>query len=483
VTSIENYLKDNGPTLSSVLISELKSENLSDEAIRKRISRLKPPITKMSGFFQDNQSLFYLQEQYLKPEFFEGLLNSIKTDAKHYNSILETIKFHHGYLEKNQIASFVSSPVKNLIGHKNVASIIEGLISLELIKLEGDYYKLTVYSDGDVNDNFRYHKGVELAKETILSQFYSWARNIGLVSYDSGSFHTEFSKFQWGFVAPSYVTGILKSESNKKTIPAFVVADVLIGNAVRIKDVEFFIKKVEITKILKISNFLPFLIVSGVSEDALKLLKSKGIIVAFIDRMFGSEYEELLKSLITTVTNAGAILKNNPEVYINLIFQLNKLVDGKTNNLRGDLFELAVGYYHSNKCQSLDVGKKVIFDGQSAEIDVFAIYHNEIRIAECKGVKYKIGQDYTDRWLGNRLPLFYNWIKNIPEYRDRNIVFEFWATSGFEDDALLLLNERAAKTKKYQIEFYGQEQITAKVEESKSQKLIEIIREYFGENI
>ncbi len=438
---------------------------------------------KLGGFFGDNQRLFYLQEQFGKEEYYDGLVSALKKAAKRYYTILKAIEFHHGYLEINQLPSFTISPVSNLIGHKNVSNIIEGLIKLNLILEDNGKYRLSIYVSSNKNDNVRYHQGVELAKEIVLSQFYNWSRNIGLVSFEKGTFHSEYSKFQWGFVAPSYVSGFIRRYENNNIKPAFVLADVLIGNAVNLEEVYFFIAKTEAIKSLNISNFLPFLIVQNVSQEALLALKSNGIIVAFIDKMFGSEYEELLKSLITTVTNAGAVLKDNPEQYIKLIEQLNKLVDGKTNNLRGDLFELAVGYYHSNICQSLDIGKKVVFDGKQREIDVLAVSQNEVRIAECKGYKYSIDLLQVEKWTNEKIPVIYDWTKSGGYYQNKKIVFEFWATGGFTDEAMDFLKSKKESVKKYGIEFFGEQEIMEKAKASNAQKIIDILREYFIKNV
>lgn len=479
MTSIEQYLRDNGPQLSSQLISYMKFEGVTNEAIRKRLSRLKPPIKKLGGFFADNQTLFYLQEQYNKPEYFEGVRVAFQEAAKRYYSVIKAIEFHHGYLKKEQVASFSFSPVSNLKGHKNIKNVISDLVDLKILIEDSDSYTLNSYISFTVNENSRYSKGVEMAKETILLQFYSWARKIGLVSYESGKFHSEFAKFQWAFVAPSYISGIIRRDDAGKPKPAFVVADILIGNSINDEEVAFFIRKIEAIKQQKISNFLPFLILEGVSESAFKELKSKGVIVGFVNQLFGSEYEELIKSLISTVTNAGAVLKSNPESYIKLIEQLNKLVEGKTYNLRGDLFELAVGYYHSNLCQNLDIGKKIISSGEQREIDVFANYQSEIRIAECKAYKYELKVEQVDTWLTKKIPIIYSWLKEVPSNSNKKIVFEIWSTGGFSDEALTLLKSKSENTKKYGIEFYGEQEILEMAQKSRSQKIVDIMREYF----
>ena len=160
----------------------------------------------------------------------------------------------------------------------------------------------------------------------------------------------------------------------KKITPGFIVADILIGNVVNENEIEFFINKIKALKFQQnLAKFIPFLIVESIDTKALNSLKAQGVVIGFVNELFGEKYKDLLNSLIGLVTNAGAILKKNPEAYLDLIRKLNKLVDGKTNNLRGDLFELAVGYYQGRVCNTIDIGKLINYQGLQREIDVFRI--------------------------------------------------------------------------------------------------------------
>ena len=169
---------------------------------------------------------------------------------------------------------------------------------------------------------------METAKNFVLIQFNDWARNIGLISYNTGTFYSQFGKFSWSFVSPSYVTTLTRFNKSN-IVQGFVIADILIGNRIDLKTIQFFIQKIDVVKKLKgLPNFLPFLIIDEIELETLRCLKKKGIILGFVDQLFGSEYKELLKSLINTITNAGAILKKNPQAYLNLIEKLDKLVEG-----------------------------------------------------------------------------------------------------------------------------------------------------------
>lgn len=144
--------------------------------------------------------------------------------------------------------------------------------------------------------------------------------------------------------------------------------------------------------------------------------------------------------MINTVTNAGAILKKNPDNYLEFITKINKPIDGKTNNLRGDLFELAVGYYHSRDCNNLYIGKLINFEGTTRDADVFAVFSNKIIIAECKGYKRKLSVEVIEKWLSETISIFRKYILTQDVYNNKELIFEFWSTGGFTEDAIVNLN-------------------------------------------
>lgn len=478
--TIENYIIKNGPCLSNELIDFYSSKGTSKDAVRKRLSRVGSPIFKLSGFFQNKQTFFYHKEQYQEDIYFINLRKAIKSSARRYYSIIKAIEYHNGYINKEHLASYCFSPINNLKSHKNFNTIIDELKKLQFVFEENECYTLNSSLSNRSKNNYNYYKAVELSKDLIIHQFNNFSKNIGLISYEKGKSHSEYSKFQFCFTAPSYVNGIT-AINNGKPKPAFVLADILLGNYIGEDEIDFFLRKIAIVKTQSKCNFLPFLIVDNVSQDALNALKKQGIIIGFINKLFGNEYEELLKSLLSTVTNAGTILKENPEAYLTLIEQFNKLIDGKTNNLKGDLFELAVGYYYSNLCQSLDVGKIVNYETEKCEIDVLAFFQEKIIVSECKAYKTKIGIEIVEKWMTDKIPIIYKSL--IYNNNEKHIIFEFWSTSGFTEDAIEYLENKKDLINKYSIEYYSEKEIMEKARKSKAKKITEIMRDYFIKNV
>lgn len=230
-------------------------------------------------------------------------------------------------------------------------------------------------------------------------------------------------------------------------------------------------------------KLFPVLILDGVEVSALSKLKKFGVLIASVREIFGENYNELLKSLINTISNAGEILKNDPESYLALMDQLTKLINGKTNNLRGDLFELAVGYYYGKQCQSLDIGKiiRIENDIKTREIDVLANYENETRIVECKGCNYPIDKVYVEKYLSDKIPAIRKWLDIY--HPNKKQTFEIWSTGGFNEEATELLVKAKNNTKKYGIDFLDKHQILERAKQMQSTKFIEILKDYYFKEI
>ena len=168
---------------------------------------------------------------------------------------------------------------------------------------------------------------------------------------------------------------------------------------------------------------------------------------------------------------------------MDLIRKLNKLVDGKTNNLRGDLFELAVGYYQGRVCNTIDIGKLINHEGLQREIDVFGLLPNTIFVSECKGYNHEVSEEEIEIWLVEKIPVIRKWILDQPSLSDRDIVFEYWSTGGFTEEARKILEKRKKVTKKYKIDFFDLDEMIAKSKKINSKKFTDILSEYYIKEI
>jgi hypothetical protein len=444
VTKVEQFIESQGPILSSELANYLTRTLGLDNAIaRKRVQRLKSPIHKLNGLFSESQSLVYHASIFRKEIYFEKLREAFEKAGKRNFAIITSIDYHFGVIKKADLANYSFSPINHIKGHQQMSTIIDNLIRANvLLDYDDVHYQLHPYISGTTEPDLRHYKAIEFSKNLVLNQFYNWSRNIGLSSFNKGDFNSEVGGFQFAYTAPTYISGLVQYVKGSPK-PGFLVADILIGNKAGISEVDFFVQK---TNAIKASNpsirLFPILITDGVDIDALNKLKKAGVLMATIREVFGENYDELLKTLINTITNAGEVLRTNPDAYINLMLQLTKLVDGQTFNLRGDLFELAVGYYHGQFCKFLEIGKKVKIENdiKGREIDVFANYENKICLVECKGYNYPLDEDYVLRYLNEIVPALRKWFL-ASSFNNKTLIFEIWSTGGFTNEALELLSK------------------------------------------
>lgn len=462
----------------------VESENVTPEAARKRIERLKSPIHKLKGLFADGQSMIYHATSYKSDEYFAALGEAFKNAGKRYYSVLKSLQYHEGYLSKNEISNYSFSPVKHTRGHVSFDSILENLLKHGLVKTyNDDYYEINERVFDLTLPDFRKYKALEFSKNLLLNQFNKWARNLGLISFTKGALNSVIANFQFSYGGPTYINGLVQFKNGVPT-PGFLVCDVLIGSEASIADVDFFIQKIQSIRSKNPNlRLFPVLIVDSVEVNALNQLKKVGVMVASVKELFGEGYVELLKNLINTITNAGVILRKEPDKYIDLMQKLTKLVDGKTNNLRGDLFELAVGYYYAPDCNFLEIGKRVSLSTEpnGKEIDVLAHFSKEVVLAECKGYNYAVDDNYVLDYLNVRIPYFRKWTQESRIKKDTK--FEIWSTGGFTDKAKELLEKAKRSTKKYTIDYLGKDEILTRAKGMPTQKFLEILKDYYFKEI
>jgi len=480
VTDIEQFI-DSKVVVSSGSVVEycVNTLRLTDTAARKRIERLPENIHKIKGICRDHQSILHYENKWGKEEYFEALVNVLQDNARQHYLIINALKFNGGIMLKEKLASFSASPISNTKGHKSFESILADLKGLRIIEEIDAQYQLCIY----LERNGKRAKAINTVQTITISHFHEWARNIGLISYEAAKFNSAFSRYQFSMVAPSYVKSLV-SKKGEKLIPAFVLADILLNRNITEVDVEFFIKKLgNISMQNQSAKFIPFLIISSHSSEVYKALKSNGIIIGNIDELFGKKYSETIFGIINLLENAGAILKTNPEQYLKLIDNIEKLAIGKTNNLKGDLFEMTVGLFHGQQCKSLDISKKILQDFKQIEIDVFAEYQDRVVFAECKGYNHPIDDDYVQTWLSEKIPVVRKWTLDQNFLKGKRIEFEIWCTGGFSEESANILFTAKQNTKKYSIEYFDLEKMLKVAKKKNINHFEKIIKEYYIKEI
>ncbi len=475
MTNIEKIIADKVVTSSSEVIRTCVEEfGISEENARKRLERISTGIVKIKGICRNGQSILYKEGIRQDLVFYEALLDTLKKSANQHYLLLRALQLYGGVIPKEKLASFSSNPVLNTRGHKSFSSIIFDLKQLDLIKESETSYSM---KKGRVNELRA--KTIDLVQSIVLNHFRDWARNIGLISYNSSTVNSEFSQYQFGLVAPSYIKS-LSSTNGERVKPAFLLADVLVMGDIIESDVLFIQKKLEnISCKNKNVRFIPFLLVTTHSQSVYQQLKASGIIVGNLEELFGNKYSEVLTGILTLVENAGVILRKSPDQYIRLIDDIEKLAVGRTYNLKGALFEMTVGLFHGLQCQSLEISKKVCAEGKVAEIDVYAIYQDRVVFAECKGYNYAVEDEYVEKWLSIKINTIRAWALSCESLQNRRVEFEIWSTGGFNKEALNRLSQMKAKTKKYSIEYFDMEKMLSIAKEKKVTSFEKVLREHY----
>jgi hypothetical protein len=475
MTSIETVLKSKGPLLSSELSKLVASkESINYNTASQRVVR-NPEIERIKGFFVSGQSLCFLKEHALSDILIKSLTKNLFESGRKYWYCLNAVSLHGGTISQRFLECYTNYPVAPLKSHIPFKKVMQNFVKSNILVFDGTDYHFSPKLIRQFPNTF-YLRTIEAIKDDILENFHSLTRNTGMISYNSGEKFSEFGKFRWAFKGTSAVSGL--TQNNKS---GFLLADIVIGTPINENDILFFVDKLKkIKSFQNSSNILPFLIVDDLSKEALILLKRNGIVVGFIKELFGQKYAESLKELISILNNAGASLKKTPDKYLDLLKELKKYNEGLVNNIRGALFEFLVGHIHSTKTNSsIDIGREIVVDNARHEMDVLAVYPDEILIAECKATKSMIVEEDIEKWLGVKLPAFRKWISNQETWRKKKIKFEYWSVSGFTDDALSMLKERKASASKFSLDYFGSSDIRSEVLKVNNKKMKEALDDFF----
>lgn len=88
--------------------------------------------------------------------------------------------------------------------------------------------------------------------------------------------------------------------------------------------------------------------------------------------------------------------------------------------------------------------------------------------------------DTIEKWATDKIPLIY---KALNYNNDKDIIFEYWSTSGFTYEATEYLENIKGRIRKYSINYYSEKEIMEKARESRARKITDIMRDYFIKNV
>lgn len=327
-----------------------------------------------------------------------------------------------------------------------------------------------------------------IAEEILLGGLRDWVRHTGLGSSNSVrvrhlSAPPAFGQFTWDLSAPSYLYPML-DYSKKSLRHGFIVADVLLGRHISPEDLQYFRLKAGIMRSLRNTRrFLAIFIGEHFTNEALRLGRRDGLVIATTETLFGRDVAEGLSQLIQVLNNAAAAVSSDPNLISQLFTKLDA-VKGAALNLRGPLFELLLAHcLRTDGWSILSIGeqRKDPGSGELAEIDLLANKGPDLRVCECKGYSRKeVSEQEAKNWLEKSVPRIRNSLLIEKFYQTKNIVFELWTTGAFSPEAEKYLRFKRDEIGIFRFEWFDGSQLRGFAEQLKLQYALKLLREQYG---
>ncbi len=491
-STIENVLLSLGPSPSSKIKKQLITNGLNDAAARQRISRSRGKVRRLTSIgLPKRETFLYLDDQYASNEFWNSLVDAHTQSNSAYGIAIQSLMARGGIIPKEFFKIISGSPEK-LKKHVSTETILKGLISTKLVKLEleediGECVVIDAQGSLEYTET-RSLKSKLIVEDIIINAVYDWARKIGFASYNaikkrSQGFVPVYGQFGWDITAPSYIYPLSRFE-NEKLAPGFITIDV-VNSIINTNGAKYFIKKCQLNRSIKnMKPFIGMLVADRFSEKAFKLGKSSGVIFTTPDILFGVETADSIRKLSSTLDNAAAIAVKNPDKVISLLNSLSS-IEGSAINLRGALFELIIGHLvYKGEGASIDIGVKVKnMNGERAEIDVRRVKgEHELAIYECKGYQPTtlITLDEINQWLTKKIPIIRSALKEENRFKDIKMSFEYWTSGEFSDEAIDLLKKKNLEIKKYNINWKNGKDIVKYARDIKSTSMVDTLNQHYA---
>ena len=476
---IREFLQIKGPNLSSTIKEKLLEEGVKEEAARQQISRARGGIFRLNEIqFPKGEKFIYLKDQYRSPLFNTNLVRAFKITSSVHKCIITGLNNFGGCVSVDKLKVISGCPQARK-KKKTFDQVIRELQSIGLIAVDDSFCHLheDVFLSTKIHTESRVINYLNEFLQAILA---IWLKNNSLVSYNSISFCGDFNSYRWDIVAPSYLLPLIKRK-DEKTIPGFIIADIIPHYDIDDDDIDYFIRKVESCYMEgNTPLFIPILLGYRFKESSWELLKRKNILAATVNNFFGDEIQKLLTNIINLLETKTIRESDSLDAINDILSEVSK-IEGPTNNFKGHFFELVVGFIVCRlHIGSVTLRKKISKDNIYAEIDVLAITDSEIIVYECKGNKpdQLISEDDIKKWEKS-IAFIYKYLKNNPENTNRRITFNFWTSSDFSEEANIEF--RRIGQSRYTIDKKNGNEILAFSKRQNLEEICAILKQYYVE--
>ncbi|NOV19157.1 hypothetical protein E5S70_24260 [Ensifer adhaerens] len=468
--AIESYLRQHGPCLTTEVAAHImRIGNLAPNTARQRVSRRSDAIKSLAYLpFPRNARFLYLPEDYGSPRFWRALIDRLDSTNSAYGAALGAVLARGGIVPEAHFNIVCGAPVRQK-KHVSAELVLERLLEAKLLErrhIDG-IGSCIIQPRGA---GYLEWPAVEvrarlLSENILLSAIAAWARNNGLVSYGKVQLRSmtqapAVATTVWDFTGPCYLHSVLPRVRDGETQrPAFLVADVLQGR-VDLSGIRAFVRKCEAVRRLSKVTSLQMFVADHYSREARDLLKSQGIITATTRSLFGKDFQTGLNELKSFF---GSIIQNSAIDIGKLDALLRRFneIEGASLQIRGTLFEflaarLARFEFRSDVVLMNRVYQDASTPAAKAEADLTVeAGGRQLVFVECKGTApYGIVPDEQfEKWLQHQVPTIYAATRHRPEWANREITFEFWATAPLSEASQELFRtiESALNKHRYQI--------------------------------
>lgn len=497
--AVEAVLADIGPCVSTKLVETLvERHGMSPAAARQRVSR-STSIKRLAYLpFPRNARFVYRQVSYGSPEFWESLASALLEYTSSYGGALAALLGRGGTMPLRHFGIACGAPAaqKRHLSPETILAKLEQAKLVQTVDIPGigPCVQLSQRVAAESFEIARMRARLR-TEEILLLAIKSWARSLGLVSYNRVALRDEspdgqprVGTFLWDLAGPSYLAPML-NVAGPKLKPGFLACDVVLGTAVTATHVKPFINKCRTLRSLRgIGKCLQIFVAEGYEPEAFRLLRSEGVIAATTETLFGSEVAAALVKLTDLLADVFP-REGNVET-INQIFSSLSKIEGAATNLRGDLFEFIVAEIVRRTAPTADLRmNEVLHDdkGGKAEVDVLASrLSKEVLFIECRGYKPSgtMPDTYVERWLDDRIPVIRAAALAHPFWRGYRLKFEFWTTGNVSD----AMRERIAEVQrtvspgKYTVELIDKQGVQALCGEAGGGSLQDTLNEHFFEH-
>lgn len=490
--SVHQYLLRNGPSLSSEITEYLiHSCGLSSQTARQRVSRATQDILRLELSFPRRAKFLFLKEQAGTGLYWGRLNEALLSCNSAYGYAISAIEERGGIIPKCYFEIICGAPIKQK-KHLSASTVLNRLFSTNLLKeVTVDSIGSCVYlglHSNHVQSLIPHMKARILAEDLFLRGITSWLKNLGFVSYNqvktrSNESNPVVSTTAWDLAAPSYLSPLVSGESQGGTIkPGFVVCDILLNNEVSERGIQPFLQKLNSLRSLKnVGKQLCFFFASSYSESAFNKLKSVGVSPATISSVFDKEVNSGMKELIELLSQVSRVSVSSEK--LDVIFKTLGKVEGAASRLRGALFEYVVAEaMRASGYNGVEINKFCRnASGVQKEADVVCFNNKDVCFIEGKGynINKQVTRDDVDYWLIEQVPVFHEYCLSHPDWKNKKLIFEFWTSSTFSDEALARLEEAKKATKRYTINFKNNKDLFLFIADSNNQALLKTYKDHF----